>query len=334
MGRYGSMWFCALFLVALPLSWGFGNEVLAQQKTPLTFYIISKTVGHYPYWVAEKNGFFAQENLEVKLAVTGSISAILSGVAGGNINLSAAGGSDTILAIQKGMPVVMVGGNLNTMVWTLVGQKRFKTMRDLKGQVIGVSGITDVMGTAVKAVMRTRGLEYPRDYSLIQLGGTPNQWAALQKDAVAATALAIPWGKQAVDAGYSQIAWLADYVPNYLVTTIIADRDWLARSRENRETAVRFMKAMSRAYRWLNENKTDAVAWIAEDFKFQPSYAEHAWELYTGRVWPRDGRISRQAVVETTAMMQDFGLINPPLPSPESLLDATIVDQAAKEHMR
>jgi ABC-type nitrate/sulfonate/bicarbonate transport system substrate-binding protein len=331
MRSYASIWVWALFISTSPLSGGVANPVHAQQKIPLTFYIISKTVGHAPFWVAEKNGFFAQENLDVKLAVTGSASAILSGVAGGSVQMSAGGGSDTILANQKGLPVIMVGGNLNAMVWMLVGQKQFKTMRDLKGQMIGVSGIADVMGTAVKAAMRTQGLEYPRDYSLVQLGGTPNQWAALQKEKVAATALAVPWGKQAVDAGYSQIAWMADYVPNYLVTVIIADRNWIARSRDNRDVAVRFMKAMIRTYRWLNENKTQAVAWIADEFKFQPNYAENAWELYTGRIWPKDGAINRQAVAQTMAVLQDFGLISPPLPSPDTLVDPAIVEQAQRE---
>jgi ABC-type nitrate/sulfonate/bicarbonate transport system substrate-binding protein len=334
MKTYASIWVWALFVATSPLSWGVVNQAHAQPKIPLTFYIISKTVGHAPFWVAEKNGFFAQENLDVKLAVTGSASAILSGVAGGSVQMSAGGGSDTILANQKGLPVVMIGGNLNAMVWMLVGQKQFKTMRDLKGQTIGVSGIADVMGTAVKAAMRTQGLEYPRDYSLIQLGGTPNQWAALQKEKVAATALAVPWGKQAVDAGYNQIAWMADHVPNYLVTVIIADRNWLARSRENRDVAVRFMKAMIRTYHWLNENKAEAVTWIADEFKFQPNYAENAWELYTGRIWPKDGVINRQAVAQTMAVIQDFGLISPPLPSLETLVDPTIVEQAQKELIR
>lgn len=318
--------------VIIFLTWGAGTEALAQQKTPLSFYIISKTVGHAPFWLAEKKGFFAQENLDVKLGVTGSISTILSTVAGGATALSAAGGTDTILAIQKGAPVVMVGGNLNAMTWTLVGQKPYKTMKELKGQVVGVSGISDVMGTAVKAVMRTQGMEYPRDYTLVQLGGTPNQWAAIQKGQVAATALAIPWGKQAVDAGYTEIAWLADYVPNFLLTVVIADRNWLAKSPENRATTVRLMKAMVRTYRWLAENKAEAVAWIAEEFKMKPEYAEHAWEQYTRRVWPsRDGRVSRQAVADTMTVMQDFAMITPPLPSPDAIMDQGIVEQALKE---
>jgi len=317
-------------LVGASMLWG-TVPALAQSKTPIDFYIISKTVGHAPFWLAEKKGFYAQENLDVKLGVTRSISTILSAVASGAAPLSLGGGTDTILAIQKGAPVVMIGGNLNAMTWTLVGQKQFRSMKELKGQTIGVSAITDVMGTAVKAVMRTQGMEYPRDYSLVQLGGTPNQWAALQKGQLAATALAIPWGKQAVDAGYTHLAWLADHIPNFLLTAIIADRNWLARSHENRATAVRLVKAAIQSYRWMNENKAEAVSWIAEEFKLKPEYAEHAWEQYTRRVWPKDGRINRQAVVETTAVMQEFGLIGAPLPSPDSIMDLGIVEQALKE---
>lgn len=316
-------------LVAASLLWS--TPALAQQKTPITVYIISKTVGHAPFWLAEKKGFYAEENLDVKLGVTGSISTILSAVASGATPLSLGGGTDTILAIQKGAPVVMIGGNLNAMTWTLVGQKPYQTMKDLKGQTIGVSAITDVMGTAVKAVLRTQGLEYPRDYSLVQLGGTPNQWAALQKGLLAATALAIPWGKQAVDAGYTQLAWLADHIPNFLLTAVIADRNWLARSPENRATAVRLVKALIRTYRWMNEHKAEAVSWIAEEFKLKPEYAEHAWEQYTRRVWPKDGRISRQAVAETMTVMQEFGLISAPIPSPDAIIDPGIVEQALKE---
>jgi ABC-type nitrate/sulfonate/bicarbonate transport system substrate-binding protein len=325
-------WLPGLLLAALALGWG--DQAHAQARTALTFYVVSKTVGHFPFWVAERKGFYAREGLDVKLGVTGTTAAILSAVASGSVPLSAPGGSDAILAVQRGVPLVLIGGNLNAMTWTLVGQKTYTTMPSLKGQLIGVSGVADVMGTAVKAVMRTQGLEYPRDYALIQLGGTPNQWAALQKGQIAATALAIPWGRQAVDAGYSEIAWLAQHVPNFLLTVVVADRDWLARSPENRATAVRFMKAMVRTYRWLGENKDEAVAMIAEEFKFQPRYAEHAWEEYTGRVWPRDGQVSRQAIVETMAVMREFGLITAPLPDADSLSDERVVRAALQELAR
>ena len=59
--------------------------------------------------------------------------------------------------------------------------KKFKTYNDLRGATFGAISLTSGVTFALRQVLKVKGLEYPRDYKLLVIGGTPQTYAAPSK---------------------------------------------------------------------------------------------------------------------------------------------------------
>ena len=95
-----------------------------------------------PTAVARRAGFFRNEGLEVRpvtLASSGPIMMAL--LMSGQAEMVIAGGVAILRGIARGAPVVVVGGHLSRMSYALISAKGLKTVNDLKGKAIGITGL-------------------------------------------------------------------------------------------------------------------------------------------------------------------------------------------------
>jgi ABC-type nitrate/sulfonate/bicarbonate transport system substrate-binding protein len=95
-----------------------------------------------PTAVARRAGFFRNEGLEVRpvtLASSGPIRMAL--LMSGQAEMVIAGGVAILRGIAPGAPVVVVGGHLSRMSYALINAKGLKTVNDLKGKAIGITGL-------------------------------------------------------------------------------------------------------------------------------------------------------------------------------------------------
>jgi ABC-type nitrate/sulfonate/bicarbonate transport system substrate-binding protein len=95
-----------------------------------------------PTVVARRAGFFRNEGLEVRpvtLASSGPIMMAL--LMSGQAEMVIAGGVAILRGIARGAPVVVVGGHLSRMSYALISAKGLKTVNDLKGKAIGITGL-------------------------------------------------------------------------------------------------------------------------------------------------------------------------------------------------
>ena len=67
----------------------------------------------------------------------------------------------------------MIGGLINGLGLSMIGGKQYKTYADLRGTTIGSQTLTSGTGFALRLVLKVHGLEYPRDYKLLNIGGAP-----------------------------------------------------------------------------------------------------------------------------------------------------------------
>ena len=88
------------------------------------------------------------------------------------------------------------------------------------------SGTAFVLRRALKA----KGLEYPRDYKLLSVGGTAPSFAALKAGQISAAMQAVPYAFLAQEAGFNVIGRIADVLPNYLLSACSRDANRLGRS--------------------------------------------------------------------------------------------------------
>ena len=321
------MKFLYLLLIVLWLS--FVTQTIAQEKIRFPLSASSKTLGYSPLWVAQKQGFFDRQGLDAQLVLVSGADKSTMALVGGSVYVGSGSIDATIGAAEQGADLVATGGVINGLTHMLMGAKKFKSYEDLRGANIGSSGITSGTAFVLRRMMASKGLQYPKDYNLVNVGPSAQSYLALTANRVDAALIAVPLSSDAAELGYNIIGRAADIIPNYQLTEISTRRSW---AEKNRPVMVRFMKAMVLAMRWLYDNKEPAIDFLAKEMRLKPEHARKGWEYYTEhKIWNPNAEANVEGVRTVIQIMADRGLLKAPLPSPAKYLDNSYLQEALKE---
>jgi NitT/TauT family transport system substrate-binding protein len=302
---------------------------LAQERVKLRISSATKTLGYGPLWVASKMGFFDRQGLDVELVVIRASDVGIQALAGGSLDIAGSASDAPIAAVEKGLDLVIIGGIINGLTQSIMAGKKFKTYQDLRGATFGAISLTSGVTFALRQVLKTKGLEYPRDYKLLVIGGTPQTYAALVAGQIDAAALSLPVNYAAEEQGFNEIGKFVDVIPNYQLAALSTKRSW---AEKNRPVVVRVMKAMAETMRWLHANKEAAAAFLAKEMKLKLEHARRGWEFYTSaRVWHPNGDINLDGLQIVTQIYWEQTKSKGAVPNPSKYIDQTYLQAALKE---
>ena len=305
------------------------TSAFAQEKIKFPVSASSKTLGYSPLWVASKQGFFERQGLDVQLVLVSSADKSTMALVGGSVLVGSGSIDATIGATEQGADLVATGGVINGLTHMLMGAKKFKTYEDLRGANIGSSSLTSGTAFVLRRMMAAKGLQYPKDYQMINVGPSAQSFLALTANRVDAALIAVPLSSDAAEMGYNIIGRAAEIIPNYQLTEISTRRPW---AEKNRAVMVRFMKAMVLAMRWLYDNKEPAIDFLGKEMRLKPEHARRGWEYYTQqKIWNLNAEANVEGVRTVIQIMGERGLLKPPLPPPSKYLDHSYVEEALKE---
>ena len=318
---HGVTIFLLLVLISLPCS--------AQEKVKFPVAASTKTLSYAPLWVALRQGFYDQQGLDVQLVTMRGSPLTLQALAAGSIYVGAATTDTTLGSVDKGLDLVMIGGLINGINMALVGAKNYKTYADLRGATIGSLTLTSGTGFALRLVLKAHGLEFPRDYTLLNIGGSSDRFTALNSGQIAAAPMGSPLDITAEERGFNIIGRFIDDIPDYQLNALTVSRFWAAR---NKNLLVRFVKAMVLANRWLFENREAAVALLAKEMQLNPEHTRKGWEYSVkNRIWDPDANINMKGVETIIKIYGEINQLKGPLPSPARYIDLTYLKEALKE---
>src|SRR5262245_39868669 len=303
--------------------------VSAQEKLKLRISSATKTLGYGPLWIASKMGFFDKQGLDVDLVIIRASDVGIQALAGGSLEIAGSASDAPIAAIEKGLDLVIVGGIINGLTQSVMAAKKFKTYSDLRGATFGAISLTSGVTFALRQVLKVKGLEYPRDYKLLVIGGTPQTYAALTAGSIDAAALSLPVNYAAEEQGFNEIGRFIDVIPNYQLAALSTKRSWAER---NRLVLVRVMRAMAHTMRWIHQNKEPAVAYLAKEMNLKPEHARRGWEFYTStKMWHPDGDVNLEGLQVVTQIYWEQTQSKSPTPSAAKYVDQSYLREALKE---
>lgn len=299
------------------------------QATKLRVSAATKTLGYGPLWVASKMGFFAREGLDVDLVLIRGSDVNIQALAGGSIEVSGGAADAPVAAVERGLDLVIIGGVINGLTQSIMARKEIKTYEDLRGATIGAISLTSGVTFALRWVLRTKGLEYPRDYKLLVIGGSPQTYAALTANKIDAAALSLPLNYAAEELGFNEIGRFIDVIPNYQLAALTVKRSWAER---NRPMLVRVMKAMALTMGWLYQNREAAVDFLAQEMRLKREHARRGWEFYTqNRIWHPDGGVNLEGLKTTIQIFWEVNQFRAPMPTPLKYVDQSYLKEALRE---
>ncbi len=316
----------SLFLLTAIATLAFSTSLPAQDK--ITLGTITLSLNNLPIYVAQDKGFFAKENLFVEAVVLNASTRAIPALISGSTQISASSAMTTIRAIEKGAELKIVGGLINAPVYDLFAPSKYKSIKDLKGTTIGVTGLITSDTVLMKEMLKANGLEYPRDYAMLAIGGTPERWLAMQAGNIAAGILSPPFTFAAEEAGFVNLGSTAKFTPDFTQTVFNVRTDW---GQEKKSLLIRFLRATVRASRYIHTQKEDTVRIIAKRFKFNDRYSEASWRYFVGNnAIPKDGDINAKGVDKILQLLVEDGTLKPPLPKQNKYIDSTYLDEARR----
>ena len=316
-----------LSLVACVMSWAI--PILAQEKVRFPIGESSKTLSYGPLWVAAKMGFFEKEGLDVPIITMRGSPLTIQALTADSIYVANATVDTLITAYEKGADITMIGGLINGLGLAMVGGKQYKTYADLRGTTIGTQTLTSGTGFALRLVLKVHGMDYPRDYKLLNIGGAADRYQALTSGQISSTPVGVPLDLVAQEKGFNIIGYFADDQPNFQFNVYIVKRSW---AEKNRALIVRFMKAMASTMRWMMDNRTAACGYLSKEMAISVEHCRYATDYnWKSRIWDRNADLNIEGVRTLIKITAEQGVLKEPLPEPSKYIDQSYLKQALSE---
>lgn len=230
--------------------------------------------------IADKEGFFKQEGLNVKnhlmpgpdqnaALISSGTAQVIFGSIYNNISVAASNVDAKLIA-----PLANAG---NTQ--SIVARKglNIKSAKDLEGLKIGATTGSGVI-VAIQSMCKEMGVDFNK-IKFVNLQAV-DQLTALEKGDVDAIAVWEPWVGKAVAAGGKVLfTGKKSYLPdkkgnvnwlNFYMTVAVSGDFY----RNHKDEAVKFLKALDKATAFINQHPDEAAAIVAKEIKIPTSDAK------------------------------------------------------------
>jgi NitT/TauT family transport system substrate-binding protein len=247
----------------------------AQQSpklTPLKVGVLKMAALTNP-WVAKQRGIFERNGLDVTLVEFRSGNEAISAHRGGSVDVVLAIPGTAMTAVERGFDLVAIAQNEiaqkqgpDTGSVQVLKDSPYKTLADLAGKKIAVSGLHSQKTVAMQTVFRNAGVD-PAKLMLVEIPFS-SQADALRSKQVDAINTVDPYTTQVLAMGLGRvIAWdYADSIPEQPLGA------WFARgtfTKSNPDVIDRFNKSIKESIDYMladpNRARSEVVAYTGLD---------------------------------------------------------------------
>jgi ABC-type nitrate/sulfonate/bicarbonate transport system substrate-binding protein len=234
--------------------------------------LVSRTVFYAPVWVAERSGYFKDENIEARFEIFDNAEKINEAMHAGHAQVAIASVEALVGDSYRGGRFKIVASVAQKPPHSIIAQPRFKSVADLRGARFGVlslhEGTTYFVQDLEKAIGFKRG-----DIVIDAVGGAPTRWKLLREGKIDAGLQPFPLSYESEAAGFSNLGPIAKYVPHYEFTAAFLDPTWGA---EHRPAVVSLLRAMRRGQRAMLARPDEAAAVLVGELGTSPAYVRRA----------------------------------------------------------
>lgn len=300
----------------------------ASAETKIVEGFVSHGALQWPEYIATEFGWFKENGVDVDMVVVGAGAA--QQVAAGALNLGYTGFPDFIRAIDQGAPVKIVINAITAPPYAVYSKPAIKKIADLKGKTVSIGGTNDVTLIYMEAFIGSAGLK-ASDLDFVYAKATQDRLAALLSGGVDAAILYPPSTFRAGAAGYTDLGDIEAYLRNFPFTVWAANTTWAAK---NGEALLGYIRAYSRAVRWLydSKNKDQAVDFLVKYSKQDRRDSADTYDYFVSklRAISADGRISSESYQSMTDALVRWGDLSKPVPPISKFFDLSFVERAWK----
>jgi NitT/TauT family transport system substrate-binding protein len=244
-----------------------------------------------PAWVAQEEGYFREQGLEVTLTSVQPAPGAQALIAG-DFQIESTG-PQVVDARLGGADLVYIADQVPYFVFDVYAQPDVRDAAALKGGTIGATQAGATTDFAAQAYAQRVGLTIGQDLQVQYVGSMPALLAAMQNKLITAAILSAPTTLAARKAGFTRLVALADLKIPFEHAAMVASRGW---AQEHEDTTRRFLRAYERGIETTRGNADVAMKAIAKYTEVtDPEELREAYDAFKD-VFPPRPTVSRDAV--------------------------------------
>ncbi|OGP66260.1 MAG: hypothetical protein A2169_03805 [Deltaproteobacteria bacterium RBG_13_47_9] len=266
-----------------------------------------------PAWAAEQMGFLKEEGItEVKVLAFRGDADVVQALAAGTVDLNIASLTGLVTTINSGQKFRGVWSGFNMAQFEWYGQPKFKSIAETKGGRYAVSKFGALTDMLTRYALRNAGLDPDKDVKILQLGGSPQIFAAMEAGQLEAAILSPPVNFMAAEKGYVKLMSQKEHIaPDWPTHIIYGKEDFLAK---NPNTIKAFLRATAKAMEWIKAKPDEAAQLASKQLKFKLEYSRMAIDdMKYG--WYPDGRLPGKGLKVFWEIAVEAGDVKEPWPT-------------------
>jgi ABC-type nitrate/sulfonate/bicarbonate transport system substrate-binding protein len=283
----------------------------------------ARAVSSLYLYVAEKQGFFARENVTIEVVqIPGGTGNMVAALDRGEVDVTQTATPYLIQAVRNGSPAIAIAGTTANPIYSLIAKPQIENFADLRGKLIGLSLPVDTISISMRKLLSLKGLD-PADYRVKELVGSPLRAACLKSGECDAVPLGQPDDLIAIKDGYRRLGLSTEAVASFQFEVIAARRDF---AETHGPALIGFVSALADAFRFIRDpaHRDHAVSAIVALTGASDDIARATLALYLDPdrgVLPQHAEIDLGGLAQVIAFMGEGGAIQSPLPAPEQIVD-------------
>ncbi|HEY7166587.1 MAG TPA: ABC transporter substrate-binding protein [Candidatus Binatia bacterium] len=213
-----------------------------------------------PLFVAIDAGAFRKYGMDVRYVLTGAKT--IQALIGGSVQFAQGVSSRTVpSAVLGGADAILVANFVEKLLFTMHSIPEINSMQDLKGKVVGVSGIGGSTDFAARLALREAGLIPDKDVAIRGVGGVAETVAAMKARVVHAGTLSPPSSFVAQKAGFKMLFDMSTLGVDYVSSGLGVKRASIA---TNREQVKQFLMGMIEGAKILKTDEEFSLRALAK----------------------------------------------------------------------
>jgi NitT/TauT family transport system substrate-binding protein len=213
-----------------------------------------------PLFVAIDAGSFKKYGMDVRYVLTGART--IQALVGGSVQFAQGVSSRTVpSAVLGGADAILIANFVDKLLFTMHGVPEINSMQDLKGKVVGVSGIGGSTDFASRLALREAGLVPDKDVAIRGVGGVAETVVAMKAKVIHAGTLSPPSSFVAQKAGFKILFDMSTLGVDYVSSGLGVKKAALA---ANREQSKQFLMAMIEGAKILKTDEEFSLRVLAK----------------------------------------------------------------------
>lgn len=275
----GIIFFSLLSMILLAASGEAGRVRVAMPST---------THAVLAFSTSRDKGYYRDEGLDVELILMSApiaSRALLSG----DVDVATVGGAG-LPPVLSGAPLRFIFTTYNRPMFWLFGKAEIRSVKELKGKRVGVSGIGSGPDSLLREALRRNALE-GRDVAILSLGVMPTIYSGLQSGVVDAAMLSPPFTFRAEEDGFRELIAFPKQDLVEMQGSILIKESFL---QSDPATLEKFIRATYKGFLYIKQNRSGTIPILGRYLQVKEELAAKAYEQVVRPAMTQDGTLNEE----------------------------------------